>query len=191
MADTNTFVPKFRVHIAVSQKKDEILVAPMNIWALSPYPGIDAGYGWSEFEPVSVIPFMSLPEILGRLVLATIEISRFHYRATEANTLLRKREKRRKYLVNKFGKDNPRFYHPPSFSYVASTAPDNDYFVKEYIHILVEDEREENLVFIVSSSFGQSGLQPSQRQFLHNSSDKELGRVILNLCNSKQSDSLQ
>ena len=48
-------VPKFRVNDAISQIHDEILIAPMNAWALSPYPEIDAGYGDNEFEPVSVI----------------------------------------------------------------------------------------------------------------------------------------
>jgi hypothetical protein len=183
--DLNIIIPKFRVHVAISQLHDEILVAPMSAWALSPYPEIDAGYAWSDFEPVSVIPFASLPEILGKLVLATTKICLFHYRAPEANALLEKREERRKYLVEKFGKDNPRFYHPPSFSYVASTAPDNVYFIKVYIHILVEDDGEANLRFIVSSSFEQSDLQPILSQFPHNSSDKELGQTILDLCNSK------
>jgi len=185
MLPQNTFIPKFRVHIAISQTNDEILIAPMNKWALSPYPEIDAGYAWSEFEPVSVIPMASSPDIVGKLVIATTKICLFHYRAPEASALLEKREERRKYLVEKFGKDNPRFHHPPSFSYVASTAPDNAYFVKEYIHILVEDDGETNLHFSIGSSFNQSDLQPVQRQFPYNSLDKELGQTILNLCNSK------
>jgi hypothetical protein len=181
MSEQSAIIPKFRIHTAISQLNDEILVAPMSKWALSPYPDEDAGYAWSDFEPVSVIPFASSSELLGKIVKATIQISLFHYRTPEAKTFLEKREVRRKYLVEKFGKDNPRFIHPPSFTYVASTALDFIFFMKEYDHILVEDDGTSSLRFIVGSVIEKSDLQAVQEQFPYNSSDNELGQAIKNL----------
>lgn len=182
MSDPSTIIPNFRVHTAISQVNDEILVSPMSKWALSTYPEQDAGYAWGDFEPVSVIPFTSSPELLGKLVKSTIQISLFHYRAPGAKTLLKKREERRKFLVDKFGKANSRFYHPPSFAFVASTASDYGFFLEEYNHILVEDDGETNLRFIVSPLIGKSDLQPIQKQFPINSAEEKLGQAILYLC---------
>jgi hypothetical protein len=181
MSEQDAVIPKFRVHIAISQKNDEILIAPLNKSPISPYPEFDAGYDWSEFEPVSVIPVASSLERLGELVKAAIQISQLHYRAPEADDLLKQREERRKYLVAKFGKENPRFRHPPSFSFVASTAADHDVFTREYDHILVEDGGKSNLRI-----FPESNLHSVQQQISSDRPNKELGQMILNMAGSKR-----
>ena len=183
MSEQDAVIPKFRVHVAISPENDEILISPLSKFPLSPYPEFDAGYGWSEFEPVSVIPVGSSPERLGELVKATIQISQFYYRAPDADDLLKQREERRKYLVAKFGKENPRFRHPPSFSFVASTATDHDVFTREYDHILVEDGGESNLRI-----FPESNLQSVQRRIPYDSPNKELGQMILNMVGSFNAD---
>ena len=179
MSEQDVVIPKFRVHVAISQANDEILISPLSKFPLSPYPEFDAGYGWNELEPVSVIPVASPPERLGELVKATIQISQFHYRAPHADDLLKLREERRKYLVAKFGKENPRFRHPPSFSFVASTATDLDVFSREYDHILVEDGGGSILRI-----FPESNLHSVQRRISYDSPDKEVGQMILNMAGS-------
>ena len=183
MSEQNAVIPKFRVHIAISKENDEILISPLSKSPLTPYPEFDAGYDWSEFEPISVIPFAGSPERLGELVKATIQISQFHYRTPCADDLLKQREERRKYLAAKFGKENPRFRHPPSFSFVASTATDHDVFTREYDHILVEDGGESNLRI-----FPESNLYSVQRRISYDSPNKELGQMILNMVGSFNAD---
>ena len=179
MSEQDAVIPKFRVHVAISQENNEILISPLSKFPLSPYPEFDAGYDWIEFEPVSVIPVASSPERLGELVKAAIQISQFHYRTPDADDLLKQREERRKYLVAKFGKENPRFRHPPSFSFVASTATDHDVFTKEYDHVLVEDGGGSSLRI-----FPESNLQSVQRLLSYDSPNKELGQMILDMAKS-------
>ena len=180
MSEQGALIPKFRVHIAISGKNDEILVSPLSKFPLSPDPDFDAGYGWSDFEPVAVMPFAGSPERLGELVKAAIQISQLHYRAPEADDLLKLREERRKYLVARFGRENPRFRHPPSVSFVASTAPDHDAYIKEYDHILVEDGGGTMLRL-----FPETNLNSIHRQIPYNSSNQELGQTILDMGRSK------
>jgi hypothetical protein len=181
MSEPDAVIPKFRVHVAISRKNAEILVTPLSKFPLSPYPESDAGYGWNEFEPVSVMPFAGSPERLGELVKAAIQISQLHYRAPEADGLLKQREERRKYLVEKFGKGNPRFRHPPSFSFVASTAADYDVYMKEYDHILVEDGGASILRL-----FPESNLHSIHRQISYDSRNKVLGQMILDMGRSSE-----
>jgi len=197
MPDPRTAIPRFRVHVAISEKNDEILVAPMSAWALSPYPEIDAGYAWSDLEPVTVLSFASAPDTVGKIVKAAIQICLFHYRAPEAPALLTRRQQRRDYLVEKFGKEDPRFVHPPSFSYVASTASSFLSYKEDYVHLLVEDDGDSNLRFIDCSLTDETSLHAQhwiqvsdlpaiQTHFPSQSSDHDLGQAVLRLCRSAQ-----
>jgi hypothetical protein len=186
MSLPTTSISDFRVHIAISQVNNEILISPMTKSSLTPYPDIDPGYVWEDFEPVTTITFTSTPELLGKTIKSTIQLSLFHYEAPETKTLLANRDVRREYLIKKFGKNNPRFIHPPSFLFIASTASDYSNFCEKYNHLFIENDRNINIRIVPGSTASTSGIQiPILAQIPFDCPNDILGQKILDINNSK------
>lgn len=137
------FIPDFRAHIAVSEERNEIIVAAQMKSADSPYPEIDAGYSWGDFEPVSVSPFNSTHEFLGQRIKAVLLLSKIHYKANATEKLKKEREVRKRYLAKIFGNPDSRLisgkFVDRSYAFIASTASDLKSFWLKYQHFIVED----------------------------------------------------
>jgi hypothetical protein len=137
------FIPGFRVHIAISAEHNEIIVAAQMKSADSPYPEIDAGYSWQDFEPVSISPFNSNHKLLGQRVRDVLLLSKIHYAARATEKLKEERESRKRHLAKIFGKPDSRLisgkFVDRSYAFIASTASDLRSFWLEYKHYIVED----------------------------------------------------
>jgi hypothetical protein len=154
------FIPDFRVHIAVSKERNEVIVAAQMKSADSPYPEIDAGYSWHDFEPVSVSPLNSKDETLGERVKAVLLLSKIHYKAPATAKLKREREARKRFLAKIFGKSDSRLisgkFVDRSYAFMASRAKDLQSFWKEYEHFIVEDNGDNQIQIGKIYEIGQS-----------------------------------
>jgi hypothetical protein len=154
------FIPGFRVHVALSKERNEAIIAAQMKSANSPYPEIDAGYSWHDFEPVSVSPLNSKHNFLGQRVKAVLLLSKNHYKAPATQKLKEEREARKQYLAETFGTPDSRLllgkFVDRSYAFIASRAKDLQSFWLEYEHFIVEDGNENQIRIGKVYEIGQS-----------------------------------
>jgi hypothetical protein len=126
----------------------------------SPYPDIDAGYSWHDFEPVSVSPLNSKDSLLGERVKAVLLLSKIHYEASVTAKLKKERESSKRDLAKIFGESDSRLlfgkFVDRSYAFIASRAQDLQSFWKEYEHIIVEDRGDNQIKIGKVYEIGQS-----------------------------------
>jgi hypothetical protein len=137
------FVPRFRVHIALSAMRDEAIFAAQLKYADSPYPETDPGYHWGDFEPVSVLALTNNDLSLGERLKALLEMSNIHYRAPATGMLQAEQILRKQFLMTLFGEPDSRLvagkFVDRSRAFMASQSPDLRTFWEEHQHFIAED----------------------------------------------------